>query len=587
MDTNTSQENPTLNKAKEWLKAPYDIETQRQVEELIKHNKDELEDAFYKDLSFGTAGMRGIMGVGSNRLNIYTIRKATQGLCNYIKEQNHNNPSVVICFDNRKNSKLFAMETAKVCAGNNIKVFVSHELRPTPFVSFTCRNNAASAAVMITASHNPPEYNGYKVYWSDGAQVVPPHDNAIIKHVEHVKDLCQIKLADETSTNISYLDETDDKAYISSLTKLQNHTELCQQKGKDLKVIYSPLHGAGKTLMEPALKSWGFSNVTYVKEQKDPDENFTFAPSPNPEEEQALGLGIKLLKETNSDLLIATDPDADRMGACILHNDNPYILNGHQIATICTYFLLNTYSQQKRLSNNHVIISTIVTTRLLKKIADDFKVKYLETLTGFKYIGEKIKQFEESPDELEFLFGAEESYGFLYGTHARDKDAIITSCLLSEIALFQKEKSLTLFDLLLEIYNKYGLYVEKQLAIKLPGGQKALKRMNDQIQTIRENPPTQLDRLKVVEICDYLESYSLDVISGTKETIKLPKSNVLSLKIEDGSQFIIRPSGTEPKIKIYASTNQPLSKDFENQYDLATKKLQRFLDSLQTQFFSN
>lgn len=576
MEEKVSLSEDIQTKVKQWLKDPFDSETQKEVKELLSANKDKLVDAFYKDLSFGTAGMRGIMGVGTNRLNIYTIRAATQGLSHYILKQKHKNPSVVIGHDNRHNSRLFAKEAAKVLAANHITVYLTQDLRPTPFVSFALREKKSIAGIMITASHNPPEYNGYKVYWSDGAQVVPPHDTGIIDEVKKIQDISQVKVSDENDKLIQLLTEEDDNAYIQALKPLQNHPHETENKGSKLSIVYSPLHGAGVTLMSKALSSWGFTNLQYVKEQMPSDGNFPFAKSPNPEEKGAMQLGMKMLQSTHADIFFATDPDSDRIGVSIMKGHAPFLLTGNHIATLCTYYLLKTYQKQKRLSKHHAIISTIVTTRILSKMCQDFHVKYSDTLTGFKYIGEKIKIFEETPDGLEFLFGAEESYGFLYGTHARDKDAIVTACLLSEIALMQKEEGKTLLDLLEEAYDTYGFHHEKQLSIKFEGGLKSLQKMQAMITRLREAPPKTFNHIKIIEVADYLKNERHNLKSHKKEKLSLPKSNVLSYKLEDGSQFIIRPSGTEPKIKIYAMTHS-LEKD---SFDSLHTKLDHFLDNM-------
>lgn len=563
-------------KVNQWMHSPFDQATQHEIQNLLDHDKEKLMDAFQGNLSFGTAGMRGIMGAGTNRINIYTIRAATQGVCHYINETVRGFKSVVIGYDNRTDSGRFAMEAAKVFAGNHIKAFLSPDLRPTPYVSFICRNKKATAAVMITASHNPPEYNGYKVYWSDGAQVVAPHDTKIMEAVKKIYDFSCVKLAEETSHLIELLTEEDDKKYIEALGSLKNWPDLTEKKGSNLSIIYSPLHGTGLTLFKAALASWGFTNISYVEKQKNADPHFTYAKLPNPEEPAAMQLGIDLLKQLHADIFIATDPDADRIGACILNNHHPYLLTGNQIATLCVYHLLTTYQKQNRLSSHHAVISTIVSTRLLSKICSDFNVKYIDTLTGFKYIGEKIKLFEEMPDGFEFLFGAEESHGYLYGTYARDKDSFIASCLLCEIALIQKEKNKTLYNLLEEIYDKYGLYHEKQLSLKFTEDQEGLENMKNKLDHLRTHHPKDFLGKKIIKIDDYLNSYSLNLQTHTKEKIALPRSDVLSFVLEDDSRFIIRPSGTEPKIKIYAMTS---SKEKEPM-TVAEKKLDNFLNTM-------
>ncbi len=522
-------------RAAQWLKAPYDEKTQKEVQALLEGDPAALIDAFYTTVAFGTGGMRAVMGAGTNRLNTYTIRSATQGLANYILSQNVDKPKVFISYDSRINSPLFAEETARVLAGNGIEVFITKELRPTPFVSFGCRAHGCTAAVMITASHNPPEYSGYKVYWSDGGQVVPPHDTGIMAEVEKIQDPEEVKLAPFDHRLIHQVGEEDDEAYYRALIPLRNHPK--ETEGSSLKIIYSPLHGCGITTLPKALKRWGFDNISYVEAQKIPDGNFPAAPSPNPEQEETLKLGIDQLVQEQGDLFIATDPDADRMGVVALHEGKPVILNGNQIASLCLHYLCTT----KTLPKNSAAVTTIVTTELFKAIAESFNVAYFEVLTGFKYIGEKIHEWEQNHAHT-FLFGAEESLGFLYGTHSRDKDATIAACLVSEMALQLKKRGKTLVDQLDELYKTYGSFLEKQLSVPFGGGQKGMETMKKLMEALRQNPPKEINGDKVVEVEDFLTG---------KTKHPLPKSNVLLFRTEDQSKFIIRPSGTEPKIKIY------------------------------------
>ncbi len=520
-----------------WLKEPYDTDTQNEVRSLQKKAPAALIDAFYTTVAFGTGGMRSVMGAGTNRLNKYTIQGATQGLANYILGQKIKEPKVFISYDSRNNSRLFAEETARVLAGNGIEVFITHGLRPTPFVSFGCRLHRCTAAVMITASHNPHEYNGYKVYWSDGGQVVPPHDNGIITEVKKIESPSQVKLAEFSNTLIHEVGEEDDEAYYKALLPLQNHPSVNKEKGSKLKIIYSPLHGCGITTLPEGLKRWGFTNISYVEEQKNPDGNFPAAPSPNPEQKEALELGIKQLIGEKGDVFLATDPDADRLGVVVRHEGVPFVLNGNQIASLFLYYLCKT----KPLPDNCGAVTTIVTTELFKLIAESHGVVPFEVLTGFKYIGEKIHEWERSK-EFTFLFGAEESLGFLYGTHSRDKDATIAACLIAEMALMLKVQNKTLLDLLAEIYKKYGPFLEKQLSVSFGGGKKGIETMQELMKNLRDNPPKEINGDKVVEVEDYLTG---------KTHILLPKSNVLAFRLEDKTKFVIRPSGTEPKIKIY------------------------------------
>ena len=522
-------------KAEAWLAAPYDQETQQEVQKLLDGDPAAVIDAFYTTVSFGTGGMRSVMGPGTNRLNKYTIRFATQGLANYILSQNVPHPKVFIGYDSRHHSREFAEETARVLAGNQIEVFLTKELRPTPFVSFGCRYHQCTAAIMITASHNPPEYNGYKVYWSDGAQVVPPHDTGIMAEVKKISHPNDVKLASSKDPLIHLVGEEDDNAYFDALIPLQNHEEMSHKEGKNLKILYSPLHGCGITTLPEALKRWGFTNLSYVDAQKEPNGSFPAAHSPNPEQKEALQLGIDQLLKENGDLFLATDPDADRMGVVVHHKGEGVILNGNQIASLCLYYLCVT----KSLPENSAAVTTIVTTELFRLIAESFNVAPFEVLTGFKYIGEKIHEWEQSQAHT-FLFGAEESLGFLYGTHARDKDATSAACLIAEMALQLKKEGKTLVDLLQELYQKYGPFLEQQLSLPFAGGKEGMDTMKQVMEQLRRSPPQEINGQKVIDVIDY-----------DAGNTPLPKSNVLLFRVDDQSKFVIRPSGTEPKIKIY------------------------------------
>ncbi|MCB1109969.1 MAG: phospho-sugar mutase [Chlamydiia bacterium] len=522
-------------KAEEWLTAPYDQETQQAVQKLLDGDPAAVIDAFYTTVSFGTGGMRSLMGPGTNRLNKYTIRFATQGLANYIFSQNISHPKVFIGYDSRHHSREFAEETARVLAGNQIEAFLTKELRPTPFVSFGCRHHQCTAAVMITASHNPPEYNGYKVYWSDGAQVVPPHDTGIMAEVKKISHPSDVQLAPLKDPLIHLVGEEDDNAYFDALMPLQNHEELNQKEGKKLKILYSPLHGCGITTLPEALKRWGFTTLSYVDAQKEPNGSFPAAHSPNPEQKETLQLGIDQLLKEKGDIFLATDPDADRMGVVVRHKEEGVILNGNQIASLCLYYLCVTQS----LPENSAAVTTIVTTELFRLIAESFNVTPFEVLTGFKYIGEKIHEWEQSHAHT-FLFGAEESLGFLYGTHARDKDATSAACLIAEMALQLKKEVKTLIDLLHELYEKYGPFLEQQLSLPFGGGKEGMDTMKHVMEQLRRSPPQEINGQKVIDVIDYAAGNT-----------PLPKSNVLLFRVDDHSKFVIRPSGTEPKIKIY------------------------------------
>ena len=536
-----------------WLNGPYDDETKKEIKRLQKEDPTQLEDAFYKDLSFGTGGMRGIMGVGTNRLNIYNIGKATQGLANYINDvlKTSTKPCAVICYDSRHNSKTFAFHAARVLAGNNIHVYVSPELRPTPFTSFMVRRKEASAGIMITASHNPPEYNGYKVYGPDGAQVVPPHDTGIVDAYHAISSLDQIKLAPEDSPLIHLTTEEDDDAFIMAIKQLQVHPKEASDFGNSIKIDYSSLHGAGITLIEKAFNAWGLTDIHMVKKQVIPDGDFPTIKKPNPEELPALKMGMEQMAHEHADLFIANDPDADRVGVVCMHKDKPVPLNGNEVATICLYHLANTMQQKGHLTRNHTAISTIVSTRLLKKIADDFKMQYYDVLTGFKYIGEKIHQFEQEENPHQFLFGAEESYGYLIGTHSRDKDAMVSSALIGQIALHLKLQGLTLIDLLHDIYQLYGVHREGQALIQFEDTEEGAGQRDAIMKTARDPKLTSFDDVAITSIEDYKSGTRHDLITNEKTPLDLPKSDVMLYSMEDDTRIVIRPSGTEPKVKIY------------------------------------
>jgi phosphomannomutase len=571
-------------KISSWLHSPYDKSTQQQVKELLHQQEDKIKDAFYTDLTFGTAGLRGIMGVGSNRINKYTIGKATQGLANYILETPYEGiKRVAISYDCRLHSEEFAKETACILAANHIEVYLTKSLRPTPFLSFCVRNKHCIAGIMITASHNPPEYNGYKVYWQDGGQIVPPQEIHIIEHIHRIDHIQQIKTSSLDNPLIKYLDEDDDEAYIRALLPLQMHPDINTKEGHHLKILYSNMHGTGITLLPDALFSWGFTNLHFVEKQKNPDGTFPSAPNPNPELKSAMEEGLFLLKKDHYDLFLATDPDADRVGVAVMHRSSPKLLNGHEIATLCAFYLLSNLKQQKRLSTNHVIIASIVTTPLLKRLCQHFNIKFISVLTGFKYIGQKILSLESSLKEEEFLFGAEESYGYLYGSHCRDKDALVSSCLLSEMTLWCKKQQMTLIDFLYKIYTLFGVYQERQLSIQLEEGQKSHQLILAAMEHLRSSPPSHLEGLKILSIADYMTRVQTETTTQKTHPLDLPKSNALAYTLEDNSQFIIRPSGTEPKIKIYASIQKHPDGEVEDTIHHCQKVLRRRLEIVKEQ----
>lgn len=527
----------------EWLNGPIDQASKTEIQTLMRKNPEKLADAFYSSLSFGTGGMRGIMGVGSCRLNIYTIQMATQGLANYLLQQTpkRDHHYVFIGYDSRNHSAEFAMEAARVLAGNGIGVYLTFELRPTPYVSFGVRQKECSAGIMITASHNAKEYNGYKVYWSDGGQVVPPHDKGIVAEAQKITSFDKIHLSPEKSPLIEILDPEFDFEYLDVIKKLQLDPKEDKKVGDQLKITYTSLHGTGIKLVPRALKEWGFSNINLVDHQIIPDGNFPTVTHPNPEYPEALAMGIKQLEDTQSDIFIATDPDADRMAVVALHHGKPYTLSGNQIASVCLEYICRTLAAKQTLPKNGACVTTIVSTDLLGIIAEHYNIACFKVLTGFKYIGELIHKWEQDQSQ-QFLFGAEESYGFLMGTHSRDKDAIIASCLIAEIALLMKVEGRTLVDFLEEIYKKYGLFCEEQKVLEFPPGHEGMEKMQKMMDILRESSPKQIMGQDVTLTEDYKPGLH-----------DLPPSNVLLYRLADKSRIIVRPSGTEPKLKIYGA----------------------------------
>ncbi len=574
---------PTQKNIRAWLDGAYDQETKNTILELIDRDPKNLIDAFYTDLSFGTAGMRGLMGIGTNRLNIYTIRKATQGLASYLLQSSDCTPSVLIGFDSRHHSQEFAEETARVLAGNGIHVYLLKELRPVPYVSFACRYKHCQAAVMITASHNPAEYNGYKVYWSDGAQVVPPHDTGIIREVELIHDLSQVRLARLDDRSIEYIDETLDLAYLNAIRPLQLQPEENKKNGPDLKIAYTSLHGTGITLAPKALKDWGFTQILFVEKQIVPDGNFPTVQFPNPEYKEALQLGIDLLNRSQSDILLATDPDADRLGVVVMHHGKPTILSGNEVASICVDYLCHKLQTLDRLKPNSAFVTTIVSTELIRTIVLKAQATCFEVLTGFKYIGEKIHEWESGKGDYHFIFGAEESYGYLLGTAARDKDAIVSSCLIAEIALFAKLNNQTLVDLLEKIYRNYGVFREEQLSVNFTPGKEGTEQIHQLMQHLRAHPPKQLSGQTVLLLEDYLHRKRYYPLENKEEPLTLPQSDVLLFRLHDGSRLVIRPSGTEPKLKLYGSVHQPMSGDLPSTIAQCDQQLQQLLANAATE----
>ena len=552
------------NRIEPWMNEPFDQETQKEVRHLLQTNPLKLEDAFFSDLSFGTAGLRGLMGVGTNRMNIYTIRKTTQGLAVYLQEAFPSQSiSVCIGFDNRFHSEEFAQEAASVLSHYGISVYLLKKLRPTPYVSFACRHFHAQAAIMITASHNPKEYNGYKVYWQDGAQILSPHDQNILACIKAI-DGFSAPLKPNPQL-IHVIDETLDAAYLDAIRPLAHFPTENHQHGKELQIVYTSFHGTGITLAPQALKDWGFSSITYVEKQVVIDPAFPTVAFPNPEYPEALKLGIDLLLQSHGDLLLATDPDADRLGVVIRHQGQAQILTGNEIASLCTEYLCRLMKKQNAFPPNPAIVTSVVSSRLMDAICAAFQVSCIRVLTGFKYIGEKIRNWEQDKSHT-FLFGAEESYGFLIGTHSRDKDAIVSSCLIAEMALFFKRQGKTLVDILHEIYQTYGIFRDAQLSIDFEPSKEGMQAQQNLMSKLRNSPPSQIRGKNVLLFEDY-----------QKGLHNLPPSNMLLLKLENGIKLIIRPSGTEPKVKVYGEIVQSYKKDLASEIEKADVTLKTFL----------
>ncbi|HPF64344.1 phospho-sugar mutase [Lentimicrobium sp.] len=537
-----------IGKAKVWLEENYDADTRKAVKEMMDNDPAELVECFYRDLEFGTGGLRGIMGVGTNRMNKYTVGAATQGLANYLKKAliNESEIRAAIAYDSRNNSGLFAGISAEVLAANGIKVFLFDSLRPTPELSFAVRYLKCHTGIVVTASHNPKEYNGYKVYWSDGGQLVPPHDKNVIAEVQKIESVGDIKFSGHPE-NIVNIGEDIDKEYISTLVSLSISPDVIKRQS-DMKIVYTPIHGTGYKLVPEALKAFGFTNIQTVKEQLTPDGNFPTVVSPNPEEKAALELALKLAKKVNADLILATDPDGDRVGVGVKdNNDNYILLNGNQSASLLIYYLIRQWKIKGKLTGKEFIAKTIVTSELLKDIAISHGVESYDVLTGFKYIAEIIRKFE---GQKKFIGGGEESYGYLVGDFVRDKDAVAACALLAETAAWARNMGMSMYEMLINIYQEYGFYLEDLISITKKGksGAEEIQAMMD---GYRNSPPREINSIPVEVIKDYKLQKEFNLITGDEKPIDLPKSDVLQFFLKGGSKITVRPSGTEPKIKFY------------------------------------
>lgn len=544
-----------LENYEKWCSDTYFDEKTREELKALKGNDAEIEDRFYRQLEFGTGGLRGVIGAGTNRMNIYTVRQATQGLANYILSQNGQEKGVAIAFDSRIMSPEFAKEAALCLNANGIKAYLFESLRPTPELSFAVRQLGCIAGIVITASHNPREYNGYKVYWEDGAQITPPHDKNILAEVAKVTEFSMVKTMEEKEARekglLAAIGPEIDDLYMEELKKQSIHPEVIKDMAKDIKIVYTPLHGTGNLPVRRVLKELGFENVYVVPEQEKPDGNFPTVAYPNPESPKAFELALKLAKEKDADIVLATDPDADRLGVyCKNTKSGEYVtFTGNMSGMLIAEYILRERTSTNTMPENPALVETIVTTDMAKAIAKAYGVTLIEVLTGFKYIGEQIKWFEETGNH-NYVFGLEESYGCLAGTYARDKDACVAVMMLCEVASWYKAKNMTLWDAMLQMYEKYGYYKEGLETMTLKGKDGA-KQINDMMTKMRENPPKELAGLKVLAVRDYKEDTRKDLSTGEMTKTGLPSSNVLYYELSNNSWCCVRPSGTEPKIKFY------------------------------------
>ncbi len=562
-------------KAQAWLDGKYDEETKNVIRDLMVHHEDELIESFYKNLEFGTGGLRGIMGVGTNRINIYTISMATQGLSNYLKSEftGLKQIKVAIAYDCRNNSRLFAETTANVFAANGFKVYLFEELKPTPELSFAIRHFECQSGVVITASHNPKEYNGYKAYWEDGGQIISPHDKNIIAEVEKITSYDQV-LTQGDQNNIEIIGNDFDELYTDKVKSLSLSPEIIS-KNNDLKIVFTPIHGTGVRLVPMALHKFGFKNVFNVPKQDEVNGDFPTVHSPNPEEAAALDLALKKAEEIDADLIMGTDPDCDRVGIAVKNNRGEFtLLNGNQTAAIFIEYLLSQWSANNKLTGKEYIVKTIVTTELLTEMAEKYRVDHYHVLTGFKYIANVLKQNE---GKKTFIGGGEESYGYLAGEFVRDKDAVISCALIAEVAAFAKNQGKSLFDLLLDIYVEYHFYKERLISVVRKGkkGEEEIKQM---MESYRLTPPAEINGSKVMVIHDYLLQQSHDKVIDKVTKLTLPKSDVLQFITGDGSKISVRPSGTEPKIKFYFSVKGDLQNKMD--YEKVNSELEKQIDNI-------
>ncbi|NLM93776.1 MAG: phospho-sugar mutase [Bacteroidales bacterium] len=568
-----------LERAQKWLGTSFDEDTRNQVKTLMDNDPIGLTDAFYRDLEFGTGGLRGIMGVGTNRMNKYTVGMATQGLANYLKQCFPDVPQirVAIAYDCRNNSPYFAEISAEILSANGMKVFLFKGLRPTPELSFAVREKGCQSGIVITASHNPKEYNGYKVYWDDGGQLVAPHDKNVIREVKKITSVDQVRF-ERVEENIEMLDEAMDKLYLERM-KAYSLAPENNLKHRDLKIVFTPIHGTAVKLAPAALKAFGFEQVFPVPEQDVTSGDFPTVHSPNPEEPAALKMALDKAREVDAELVMATDPDADRVGIAVKDLMGEYVLlNGNQTASLLISYILKQWKANGKLTGKEYIVKTIVTSELLKKIAEKQGVECFDVLTGFKYIAEIIRNLE---GKKTFIAGGEESYGYLVGDYVRDKDAIISCCFVAEAAAWARQQGKTLYETLVDLYVEYGFYLEKLISITKKG-KAGLEEIQAMMEGFRNNPPLEIDGMKVAALKDFQTSVSHDFLNRREQPIDLPKSNVLQFFLEDGSKITMRPSGTEPKIKFYFGAKGKLESagDFEQVNAQLEEKIKGMIASL-------
>jgi len=558
-----------------WLNGPYDDESKETIRSM---GEEELADSFYKDLDFGTGGLRGIMGVGSNRMNKYTVGMATQGLANYLnKVFKGEEISVAIAHDSRNNSRYFAEVTAAVFSANDIKVYLFEDLRPTPELSYAIRKLGCKSGVVLTASHNPREYNGYKAYWDDGAQVIAPHDKNIIDEVKAIASIEDVKFEANDDLILS-LGRDMDEAYIQEVLELTLSPESIERQ-KDLKIVFSPIHGTSITLVPEVLKRKGFEKVTIVEEQAEPNGDFPTVVYPNPEEKEAMSMALAKAEAIDADLVMATDPDADRVGIAAKNSDGEFeLLNGNQAASLLIYYLLLKWKEIGKLDGRQMIVKTIVTSDLLDKMAESFRVDCPNTLTGFKFIAALIKELE---GKKTFIGGGEESYGYMISDFVRDKDAVASCAMLAEMCAWAKDQGMTIFELLADIYSQFGFYLEKLISITKKG-MKGAEEIEKMMKNFRNDPPKSIDGEAVINLMDYQSSQAKDLRTGETTKIDLPKSNVLQFETANGTKISARPSGTEPKIKFYISVNTDLNdkSDYQQVKEQLEEKILRVEKSL-------